>query len=106
MTFYHHVEEMSQVDYRYHKTFNGRYTDNTGNTLQKEYGLFVRDFDKKIFTNVDPMGEILWDENIYSGDRPKQKSGLRVASAKKVFDRVTKIINLGKAQGTLYVVGN
>jgi len=32
MTFYHHVEEMHEVDYRYHKRFTADYTDEFGNT--------------------------------------------------------------------------
>ena len=32
MTFYHHVEEMNNVDYRYHKKFTTDYTDSIGIT--------------------------------------------------------------------------
>ncbi len=46
MTFYHHVEEMVGVDYRYHKHFTGDYTDYSGRTMVKSCGLFVRDIKK------------------------------------------------------------
>lgn len=105
MTFYHHIEEMNQVDYRYHKEFSGFYRDIHGITKYKTYSIFVRDLEKKILTFVDPMGELLWKEGLYKGDRPNQKSGLRVVSAKDMFDFVTDFIKRGKAQNLLYIIG-
>lgn len=102
MTFYHHVEEMLGVDYRFHKTFKAPYIGSDRVPSEKEYGLFVRDFDKGVLTHVNPMGEILWDEAIYSGHRPKQGCGLRVARADLVFKVVSNIIKDGKAEGVLY----
>ncbi|NOU49222.1 AAC(3) family N-acetyltransferase [Pseudoalteromonas sp. JBTF-M23] len=104
MTFYHHVEEMLEVDYRYHKTFCADYMNASAEQSKKEYGLFVRDLDKGVVTHVNPAGELMWEAGLYSGDRPKEGTGLRVISAQKMYDFVSDLINTGKAINTLYRV--
>ena len=104
MTFYHHIEEMHQVPYRYHKTFSGEYTDQHGMTEVRTYGLIVRDLEKGVLTHVNPMGELLWERGLYVGSRPQEGSGLRVISARKMYDFVSTIIVSGKAKGLLYVI--
>lgn len=104
MTFYHHVEEMLEVPYRHHKQFNGQYTDAEGVTTVKTYSLFVRDLGKGVLTHVDPAGELLWAQGLYSGSRPNQGVGLRVVSARALFDFVSDIIRKGRAEGLLYRV--
>jgi aminoglycoside 3-N-acetyltransferase len=106
MTFYHHVEEMKNVPYRFHKTFAGEYTDAAGSTSRREYGLFVRDLDKGVRTDVDPMGELLWEQSLYTGDRPGEGSGLRVIDANPLFASVARVIDDGKAEGLLYSIGH
>ena len=102
MTFYHHVEEMHELPYRYHKRFTGAYTDWDGHTTERTYGLFVRDLDQGVETFVHPMGEILWDEGYYQGDRPWVRSGFRVISARRLYDRVAAVIQAGQARNVLY----
>ncbi|TDO96978.1 AAC(3) family N-acetyltransferase [Marinomonas balearica] len=102
MTFYHHVEEMMEVDYRYHKTFSSDYTDELGNTELKTYGLFVRNIEKGILTHVNPAGELMWKEGLYTGCRPKEGSGLRTVSAQEMYEFTSNIIQSGKAKNTLY----
>ena len=102
MTFYHYVEEMLGVDYRYFKAFTGPYTLWDGTTQNKTYTLFVRDLAKGVLTHVNPAGELLWDAGHYHGSRPKQDTGLRVVGAKTMFDFVAHLIAEGKAFGTLY----
>ncbi len=104
MTFYHHVEEMKSVPYRYHKVFAGGYTDAAGVQSQREYGLFVRDIQQGVKTAVDPMGELLWEERLYSGDRPGEGSGLRVIDAAAMFAAVERVIDEGNAEGLLFRV--
>jgi aminoglycoside 3-N-acetyltransferase len=104
MTFYHYVEESQSVPYRYHKTFTGSYTGWDGLKSDKTFGLFVRDVEKGVLTKVDPMGEILWEKGIYTGDRPGTGCGLRVVSAASLFDEVVKVIDSGRAKGILYDV--
>lgn len=102
MTFYHHIEEMNQVDYRYHKKFAADYTDSEGVTTSKTYGLFVRNIEQGVLTHVNPTGEMMWKNHLYSGDRPKQGCGLRTISAQDMFDFVTHIITTGKTLNNLY----
>ena len=104
MTFYHHVEEMHDVPYRFHKTFTGQYTDFEGNTTDREYGLFVRDIEKGVKTDVNPMGEILWEKGLYQGDRPGSGSGFRTIFAAEMYEAVGGVIQSGNALGLLYSI--
>jgi aminoglycoside 3-N-acetyltransferase len=104
MTFYHHIEEMHAVPYRFHKKFTGQYTDINGFTDERTYGLFVRDLDKGVLTDVDPMGEILWEKGLYHGQRPKQGIGLRTISCNAMYDTVSEVIRSGRALRLLYSI--
>ncbi|HVP10781.1 MAG TPA: AAC(3) family N-acetyltransferase [Phycisphaerae bacterium] len=104
MTFYHHVEEMRRVPYRYHKTFAGDYTDADGVKQRRTYGLFVRDIERGVCTHVDPTGELLWENGLYTGDRPGEGTRLRVISARRMFDFVSDLIAGGRAEGLLYKI--
>jgi aminoglycoside 3-N-acetyltransferase len=102
MTFYHHVEEMLEVDYRYHKNFTADYTDLAGVTAARTYRLFVRNLERGVRTWVDPAGEQLWQAGLYTGDRPQTGSGLRTIRANSMYDFVADLIRAGKAEGLLY----
>lgn len=102
MTFYHHVEEMHEAPYRYHKTFRGTYTDWSGDTEEREFGLFVRNIEQGVQTHVDPMGEILWADGLYRGDRPGDGCGLRVIDSNAMFSAVADTLKSGRAEGLLY----
>lgn len=104
MTFYHHVEEMHEVPYRYKKTFVAPYTDAAGHTEQRGYDLFVRDIDRGVLTSVDRMGERLWDKGLYRGDRPGHNTGLRVIDANILFEETAAIIANGEAMDFLYEI--
>ena len=103
-TFYHHVEHMHEVPYRFHKEFTAPYTDAAGNTGPRTYGLFVRDWDHGVTTHVDPMGEILWERGLYQGQRHGQGSGLRTIRANAMFEAVSEVIKAGRALGLLYII--
>jgi aminoglycoside 3-N-acetyltransferase len=104
MTFYHHVEEIKQVGYRYDKTFSGEYTGWDGSTTRKSYTLYVRDLAQGVLTDVDAAGELLWQTGIYQGDRPGNGSGLRTARAGELFGFVARLIDTEQALGTLYSI--
>ena len=104
MTFYHYVEEMNAVPYRYYKEFSGLYTDSNNETKNKTYGIYVRDIEKGVITNVNPAGELLWNEGLYSGCRYNEGSGLRVISAVELYNYVSGIIQTGRAKGLLYSI--
>lgn len=102
MTFYHHVEEVKQVDYRYYKSFHGAYTNSEGKMKNKKYDLFVRDEERGVMTDVNPAGELMWQAKLYSGSRPKEGSGLRLTNAQAMFNFVEELIDSDNALGTLY----
>jgi len=64
MTFFHHVEEMEGCDYRYFKEFTGEITDHNGRTYVDSFTFFVRDLDKGVETQVNPMGELLEEKGV------------------------------------------
>jgi aminoglycoside 3-N-acetyltransferase len=64
MTFFHHVEEMEGVDYRYLKEFTGMVTDEDGRTYQDTFSMLVRDIDMGVQTMVDPMGNLMEEAGV------------------------------------------
>jgi aminoglycoside N3'-acetyltransferase len=104
MTMYHFVEEKMGVDYRYFKTFSGSYQDLNGVISQQKYVLYVRDLDRGVVSNLNPMGEILWREGLYLGNRPGVGNGLRSIEAKSLVSRTTKEVMEGRAIETLYSI--
>lgn len=59
MTFFHHIEQMEGMDYRFLKQFTGEVTDWDGRTYTDTFEMLVRDIDKGVITEVDPMGELM-----------------------------------------------
>ncbi len=104
MTFYHHVEEMCKVSYRFKKEFKGIYVDENGKESKRSYFIYVRDLELGVETCLNPMGENLWNAGIYRGHKPNVNSGLRIADADLMFDYVQNMIEDGKALGNLYTL--
>jgi len=104
MTFYHHVEEMEHVPYRHYKEFSGLCTDRDGLQSERTFSLFVRNLERGVVTDVDPMGERLWQLGLYSGDRPGEGFGLRMIYAQSLYDATVDVIRSGQALGMLYSI--
>ena len=102
MTFYHHVEEVCRVEYRYMKSFKHKYIDGNSVESLRSYSIYVRDLEKGVLTHVNPAGELMWSEGIYKGDRPGVKSGLRTACAMEFFELVRGVIDSGRAENLLF----
>ena len=64
MTFFHHIEQMEGVDYRFLKQFTGQVTDENGNTYTDTFEMLVRDLDQGVVTEVDPMGRLMEEAGI------------------------------------------
>lgn len=64
MTFFHHIEQMEGVDYRYLKQFTGQVTDWDGTTWIDTFEMLVRDIEKGVITEVNPMGELMEQEGV------------------------------------------
>jgi aminoglycoside 3-N-acetyltransferase len=105
MTYYHHVEEMHRVPYRFEKWFEGEYTGWDGAMSHKRFSIYVRDLERGVETHVEPMEEILWHNGLYTGSRFDQGHGFRTIWAHDVFREVSRVIESGQAEGTLYRIG-
>jgi hypothetical protein len=93
-----------KVDYRYFKDFSGIYEDLTGVKSERTYSLYVRNIERGVVTDVNRMGEILWKENLYQGNRPGKANGMRTIIAKKLYERTALEIEAGRALETLYSI--
>lgn len=85
MTFFHHVEELQGVDYRYLKSFSGMVTDTAGNSLERTVTMYVRDLDRGVVTAVDAMGELLANKGTIESARIGQAT-VRLMGAQEVFE--------------------
>lgn len=104
MTFYHYIEQMLELDHRYHKVFTGKYINSAGVSEIREYGMFVRYLDRGIEGNINPAGELMWNEGLYSGCRPDEGSGLRVTSAEATYDFMSNILIENGPENIIYEI--
>ena len=102
MTYYHFIERENKVIYRFDKIFVGNYTNKENKTSKEKYSIFVRDIDKGVVTNVEGMEKILWENNLYYGDKFDSGSGLRSIKVIQLYKKVTDVINKNLALGNLY----
>lgn len=56
-TFAHYVEQQEKVLYRFEKEFVGEYIDESGKSSNKMYSMNVRDLEKKVQTQLTPIGK-------------------------------------------------
>jgi aminoglycoside 3-N-acetyltransferase len=102
MTFYHHVEEIKRVPYRYDKWFEGDYTGWDGATSRGRFTIYVRDLEQGVETHVEPTDNLLWEKGLYHGNRYDEGHGFRSILARDVFAEASHIIESGQAEGMLY----
>jgi aminoglycoside 3-N-acetyltransferase len=81
-TFAHFIEQNEGCDHRYLKGFSGVVVDGD-KTYGDTYYMLVRDLEKGIITNVEPMGEILEKEGI--------------VKVKKIGESLVKLMKCGEA---------
>ena len=102
MTFYHHVEEMMNVDWRFFKNFYGTYEDLNRNTNNITATVFVRKIEDGIVTDVNNMEKLLWSKNFYKGHNLNSSKGLRTILANDIFLATKEVIKKKEALGMLY----
>ncbi len=86
VTFFHHIEEMQKVDYRFPKEFQGEIIGYDDERKKGKITLYVRNLEIGTLTDVDKMGVILENENIVK----IQKIGnslVKLMDANKVYAR-------------------
>ena len=69
MTFFHYIEQMEGVDYRFLKQFTGKVTDWNGTTWVDTFEMLVRDIDKGVITEVNPMGVLMEKAGVIKSKR-------------------------------------
>ena len=89
MTFFHHVEEIEGVDYRYMKSFSGEVTDAAGQTSQETFTMLVRDLDQGVITAVDPMGELLEKAGVVAVQKIGQAQ-VKLMFANQVYEKTAR----------------
>lgn len=102
MTFYHYVEEIMNVDWRFFKDFFGIYEDFNGNKKNVTAKIFVRKIEEGIITDVNNMEKHLWSKNFYKGHNVNSSKGLRTILVNDIFLATKEIINKKQAFGMLY----
>ena len=85
MTFFHHIEEMEGVDYRYLKDFTGQITDWDGNTTEDTCQMLVRDIDMGVHTMVDPMGKLMEEAGVIQS-RQIGEADVKLMKANEVYE--------------------
>lgn len=85
MTFFHHIEQMEGVDYRFLKQFTGEVTDENGNTYTDTFEMLVRDIDKGVLTMVDPMGALMEEHGVIKSAKIGE-ADVKLMKANEVYE--------------------
>jgi aminoglycoside 3-N-acetyltransferase len=85
MTFFHHIEQMEGVDYRFLKQFTGEVTDENGNTYTDTFEMLVRDIDKGVRTMVDPMGALMEEAGVITSAKIGE-ADVKLMKANEVYE--------------------
>jgi aminoglycoside 3-N-acetyltransferase len=85
MTFFHHIEQMEGVDYRFLKQFTGQVTDENGNTYTDTFEMLVRDIDKGVLTLVDPMGALMEEQGVIQSAKIGE-ADVKLMKANEVYE--------------------
>lgn len=93
MTFFHHIEEIQKVPYRYLKEFSGNIIDENNKHKKIKHYLYVRKLDIGVKTELNPMGAILEAEDIIKISHIG-KSKIRLMDSRQVYDRTIKELSL------------
>jgi Aminoglycoside N3''-acetyltransferase len=85
MTFFHHIEQMEGVEYRFLKQFTGEVTDENGNTYTDTFEMLVRDIDKGVMTMVDPMGALMEEAGVIQSAKIGE-ADVKLMKANEVYE--------------------
>jgi len=99
LTFMHHIEQMEGVDYRYIKAFTGMITDENGKTYEDTFTMLVRDIDRGVQTEVDPMGAVMEQRGIVK-IRTIGMAQVKLMKANEVYNLVSQ--EMKKDPGLMY----
>jgi aminoglycoside 3-N-acetyltransferase len=103
MTFFHHVEEMQKVDYRYTKEFHGQFVNESGIISPCRISFRVRNLELGVKAEANRMGIILENEKI-SKIKKIGNSIVKLMNVNEVYDRTIK--ELKKNPHILYKINH
>lgn len=102
ITFLHHCEQAAKVDYRFLKDFKGTAIDAQGRPQDVSYTMFVRDVDKGVVLDFEPIGALL-DSQVVA----IRKIGLgdvRLMKCNDVFRVAVEAMQKQDGPGLTYVI--
>ena len=89
MTFFRYIEQMVGTEYRYIKEFSGSIIVR-GAMTQGKYTMNVRDLDRNVVTDNEPMGRILEEMGLVRVKKIGQSSVRLVLSTRDIYRVVTR----------------
>ena len=101
-TFLHHCEQTANVDYRYLKEFNGIAIDHQGTPHETCITMFVRDVEKGVVLDFEPIGKIL-DEKV-TNIRKIGESTVRLLDCDQSFEVSMEAIQNFPGPGLTYQI--
>lgn len=102
ITFLHHCEQAAEVDYRYLKEFKGTAIDANGKTNEETYTMFVRDVERGVVLDFEPIGALL-DSKVVA----RRKIGgadVRLMKCAEVFQVAVQAMKDHKGPGLTYIL--
>ncbi len=102
ITFLHHCEQMAGVDYRFLKEFKGTAIDLQGKPHEVAYTMFVRDVEKGVVLDFEPIGALL-DSQVVN----KRTIGLgecRLMKCQDVFRVAVQALKDNPGPGLTYIL--
>ncbi len=101
-TFLHHCEQAAEVDYRYLKEFKGIGIDAQGRPHELSYTMFVRDVDRGVVLDFEPIGAIL-DREVASR-RMIGNCDTRLLDANKTYRVAVNAMKEHPEPGLTYII--
>ncbi len=102
ITFLHHCEQAANVDYRYLKEFKGIAIDAEGKQHDDGYTMFVRDVERGIVLDFEPIGALLDKEVVIR--RKIGDADVRLMDCNEVFRVAVKALQEHKGPGLTYTI--
>ncbi len=102
ITFLHHCEQMAGVDYRFLKEFKGVAIDAQGKPHDETITMFVRDVDKGVVLDFEPIGALL--DNQVVQKRPIGLGDVRLMKCSDVFRVAVQAMREHPGPGLTYVI--
>jgi aminopeptidase-like protein/aminoglycoside N3'-acetyltransferase len=102
ITFLHHCEQMAGVDYRFLKEFKGAAIDQQGKPHEVGYTMFVRDVDRGVVLDFEPIGALL-DSQVVN-IRQIGSGETRLMKCNDVFRVAVKAMQAHPGPGLTYII--